>query len=85
MPKTYYIYKKLHIPVGILQQMERGTIVGMIIIMEVGFTTTNAISAYHHLWLFIFLFDHIKGILSTKIVIFSYPKLLSFSVLTFIK
>jgi hypothetical protein len=27
----------------------------------------------------------IKGILSTKIVIFSYPKLLSFSVLTFIK
>jgi hypothetical protein len=26
-----------------------------------------------------------KGILSTKIVIFSYPKLLSFSVLTFIK
>jgi hypothetical protein len=28
---------------------------------------------------------HLKGILSTKIVIFSYPKLLSFSVLTFIK
>ena len=27
----------------------------------------------------------LKGILSTKIVIFSYPKLLSFSVLTFIK
>ena len=27
----------------------------------------------------------VKGILSTKIVIFSYPKLLSFSVLTFIK
>ena len=27
----------------------------------------------------------IKGILSTKIVIFSYPKLLSFSILTFIK
>jgi hypothetical protein len=26
-----------------------------------------------------------KGILSTKIVIFSYPKLLSFSILTFIK
>jgi hypothetical protein len=29
--------------------------------------------------------SYIKGILSTKIVIFSYPKLLSFSVLTFIK
>jgi hypothetical protein len=29
--------------------------------------------------------DHIKGILSTKIVICSYPKLLSFSVLIFIK
>ena len=28
---------------------------------------------------------YIKGILSTKIVIFSYPKLMSFSVLTFIK
>ena len=27
----------------------------------------------------------LKGILSTKIVIFSYPKLLSFSILTFIK
>ena len=35
-----------------------------------------------------FFFMHLtsfKGILSTKIVIFSYPKLLSFSVLTFIK
>ena len=33
---------------------------------------------------FLFLCEF-KGILSTKIVIFSYPKLLSFSVLTFIK
>ena len=31
------------------------------------------------------LYFWVKGILSTKIVIFSYPKLLSFSVLTFIK
>jgi hypothetical protein len=30
-------------------------------------------------------FQSLKGILSTTIVIFSYPKLLSFSVLTFIK
>ena len=34
---------------------------------------------------FIGNFQVVKGILSTKIVIFSYPKLLSFSVLTFIK
>ena len=31
------------------------------------------------------LTNNLKGILSTKIVIFSYPKLLSFSILTFIK
>jgi hypothetical protein len=45
---------------------------------------STACETNENIWNYIKLLN-IKGILSTKIVIFSYPKLFSFSILTFIE
>jgi hypothetical protein len=49
------------------------------------YESLRIVVCHYDLCWFLVVYVYVKGILSTTIVIFSYPKLLSFSVLTFIK